>query len=78
MTDLRKIKELAENEFDSFLENLHEENPHLLLKYQLTREMKNEFIEAAVKQFWTQKAFDLEEVLKFTLERHKQLMSKRV
>ena len=77
MSNLLEIKEMASNEFDSFLANIHTNNPELILKYQLTKDMKNEFIEAAIKQFWTQKPWDTKEVIEFTVERHKQLNQTR-
>jgi len=73
MTNLTQIKELADNEFTHYLENLHKNYPELILKYQITMDMKTEFIEAALQQFWEQKEFNMNEVLESTVYRYKSL-----
>ena len=74
---LISIKELAEKEFPSFLESLHEKHPDLVLKYQVNDEMKNEFIEAVVRQVWNNEKYDMGVILEFMVERYRNLSKQR-
>jgi len=67
---LTSIKELAEKEFPAFLVSLHENYPELVLKYQINNTMKNEFVEAVVRQVWNNQKYDIEPILEFMVERH--------
>ena len=74
---LSSIKEIAEREFEPFLKNLHQEHPDLVLKYQITKDMKNEFVEGALRQVWNNEPYDRKSILDFMIERHKNLSRKR-
>ena len=65
---LTNIKELAENDFESFLDSLHEDYPELVLKYQITPKSKNDFIEAVIRQVWIQRPYDRIEILDYMAE----------
>ena len=65
---LTSIKELAENDFESFLDSLHEDYPELVLKYQITQKSKNDFIEAVLRQVWIQRPYDRIEILEYMAE----------
>lgn len=73
MNQFQKIKQDAEEDFNKFLEYLHEEYPELIFKYQITTEMKHEFIEALVAQYWESKTVDLIRTVELTVNRYKSL-----
>lgn len=66
---LTSIRNMADSDFDSFLEMLHKDYPELVLKYNITINDKIDFIEGVVRQVWIQKKFDIEEILKFIVRR---------
>jgi len=66
---LTSIAKLAEDSFINTLNSVYDDYPELIIKYPLDKNMKNEFIEAVLRQVWNQKEYDLEEILKFTLIR---------
>lgn len=69
MTKPRQIKEIAESQFPNYLESLHENYPELILKYQINTDMKNEFFEAVLAQYWKQKPFNMNTVLESIVKR---------
>jgi hypothetical protein len=73
MNQFQKIKHQSEIEFESFLKNLHDDFPELILKHQITNDMKNEFIEAIIAQYWEFKTVDFETTLNLTVDRYKSL-----
>jgi len=62
---LTEIATLAEKEFDAFYNNIHDDYPDLILKYKIDKNMKNEFIEAAVRHVWVGHEFNIDEILKY-------------
>ncbi len=73
MNQFQKIKQEAENNFPEFLKHLHNEYPELILKYQITTDMKNEFIEALLAQYWEFKTVDMVKTVELTVDRYKSL-----
>ena len=65
MLDFDVIYELAHNQFDNFLKKQIQTNPELLIKYSITNEMKNEFIEAVLLKYWQNEEMDDLEIIKF-------------
>ena len=63
--DFDVIYELAHNQFDNFLKKQIQTNPELLIKYSITNEMKNEFIEAVLLKYWQNEEMDDLEIIKF-------------
>ncbi len=66
---LTSIKEMAEHEFEPFLEMIHNDYPELVLKYQINKTMKADFIEAVLRQVWVQKPYDKKDILDFMSNR---------
>lgn len=56
---------MANNQFDNFLKKQIQTNPELLIKYSITNEMKNEFIEAVLLKYWQNEEMDDLEIIKF-------------
>ncbi len=71
--DFDVIYEIAQNQFDNFLKKQIQTNPELLIKYPITNEMKNEFIEAVLLKYWQNEAMDDLEIIKFMHYRFKAL-----
>ena len=71
--DFDVIYELAHNQFDNFLKKQIQTNPELLIKYSITNEMKNEFIEAVLLKYWQNEEMDDLEIIKFMHYRFKAL-----
>ena len=65
MLDFDVIYEIAQNQFDNFLKKQIQTNPELLIKYSITNEMKNEFIEAVLLKYWQNEEMDDLEIIKF-------------
>lgn len=63
--DFDVIYEIAQNQFDNFLKKQIQTNPELLIKYSITNEMKNEFIEAVLLKYWQNEEVDDLEIIKF-------------
>lgn len=63
--DFDVIYEIAQNQFDNFLKKQIQTNPELLIKYPITNEMKNEFIEAVLLKYWQNEEVDDLEIIKF-------------
>jgi predicted translin family RNA/ssDNA-binding protein len=63
--DFDVIYEIAQNQFDNFLKKQIQTNPELLIKYPITNEMKNEFIEAVLLKYWQNEEMDDLEIIKF-------------
>mgnify|MGYP001075414720 FL=1 len=63
--DFDVIYEIAQNQFDNFLKKQIQTNPELLIKYSITNEMKNEFIEAVLLKYWQNEEMDDLEIIKF-------------
>ena len=63
--DFDIIYEIAQNQFDNFLKKQIQTNPELLIKYPITNEMKNEFIEAVLLKYWQNEEMDDLEIIKF-------------
>lgn len=63
--DFDVIYEIAKNQFDNFLKKQIQTNPELLIKYPITNEMKNEFIEAVLLKYWQNEEMDDLEIIKF-------------
>ena len=66
---LTSIKEMAETEFEPFLQTIHDDYPELVLKYQINSNMKADFIEAVLRQVWVQQPYDKEDILNFMTNR---------
>lgn len=73
MLDFDVIYEIAQNQFDNFLKKQIQTNPELLIKYSITNEMKNEFIEAVLLKYWQNEEMDDLEIIKFMHYRFKAL-----
>lgn len=73
MLDFDVIYEIAQNQFDNFLKKQIQTNPELLIKYPITNEMKNEFIEAVLLKYWQNEEVDDLEIIKFMHYRFKAL-----
>ena len=71
--DFDVIYEIAQNQFDNFLKKQIQTNPELLIKYPITNEMKNEFIEAVLLKYWQNEEMDDLEIIKFMHYRFKTL-----
>ncbi len=71
--DFDVIYEIAQNQFDNFLKKQIQTNPELLIKYSITNEMKNEFIEAILLKYWQNEEVDDLEIIKFMHYRFKAL-----
>ena len=71
--DFDVIYEIAQNQFDNFLKKQIRTNPELLIKYSITNEMKNEFIEAVLLKYWQNEEMDDLEIIKFMHYRFKAL-----
>lgn len=71
--DFDVIYEIAQNQFDNFLKKQIQTNPELLIKYSITNEMKNEFIEAVLLKYWQNEEMDDLEIIKFMHYRFKAL-----
>lgn len=71
--DFDVIYEIAQNQFDNFLKKQIRTNPELLIKYPITNEMKNEFIEAVLLKYWQNEEMDDLEIIKFMHYRFKAL-----
>ncbi len=71
--DFDVIYEIAQNQFDNFLKKQIQTNPELLIKYSITNEMKNEFIEAVLLKYWQNEEVDDLEIIKFMHYRFKAL-----
>ena len=71
--DFDVIYEIAQNQFDNFLKKQIQTNPELLIKYPITNEMKNEFIEAVLLKYWQNEEMDDLEIIKFIHYRFKAL-----
>ncbi len=71
--DFDVIYEIAQNQFDNFLKKQIQTNPELLIKYPITNEMKNEFIEAVLLKYWQNEEMDDLEIIKFMHYRFKAL-----
>lgn len=69
MMNLTEIKEMAEQEFQPFMHMINNVYPELLLKYQINKDMKVDFIEAVLRQVWVQKAYDKIDILDFMSNR---------
>jgi predicted translin family RNA/ssDNA-binding protein len=65
MLDFDVIYEIAQNQFDNFLKKQIQTNPELLIKYPITNEMKNEFIEAVLLKYWQNEEMNDLEIIKF-------------
>jgi predicted translin family RNA/ssDNA-binding protein len=65
MLDFDVIYEIAQNQFDNFLKKQIQTNPELLIKYSITNEMKNEFIEAVLLKYWQNEEMNDLEIIKF-------------
>ena len=76
--DFDVIYEIAQNQFDNFLKKQIQTNPELLIKYPITNEMKNEFIEAVLLKYWQNEEMDDLEIIKFMHYRFKALKNKIV
>lgn len=63
--DFDVIYAMANNQFDNFLKKQIQTNPELLIKYSITNEMKNEFIEAVLLKYWQNEEMDDLEIIKF-------------
>lgn len=63
--DFDVIYEIAQNQFDNFLKKQIQTNPELLIKYSITNEMKNEFIEAVLLKYWQNEEMNDLEIIKF-------------
>ena len=63
--DFDVIYAMANNQFDNFLKKQIQTNPELLIKYPITNEMKNEFIEAVLLKYWQNEEMDDLEIIKF-------------
>lgn len=63
--DFDVIYAMANNQFDNFLKKQIHTNPELLIKYSITNEMKNEFIEAVLLKYWQNEEMDDLEIIKF-------------
>lgn len=63
--DFDVIYEIAQNQFDNFLKKQIQTNPELLIKYPITNEMKNEFIEAVLLKYWQNEEMNDLEIIKF-------------
>ena len=63
--DFDVIYEIAQNQFDNFLKKQIQTNPELLIKYPITNEMKNEFIEAVLLKYWQNEEVNDLEIIKF-------------
>lgn len=68
---LQEIKEIADNNFERFLEFHHKYNPELILKYGLNIEMKDTFVEMFVLMYWAGQSYNENELLKLIHERFK-------
>jgi hypothetical protein len=66
---LTTIKNIAEEEFESFIDMLHADYPELILKYQINKTMKTDFIEAVIRQVWVNKQYDKIDILEFMINR---------
>ena len=73
MLDFDVIYEIAQNQFDNFLKKQIQTNPELLIKYSITNEMKNEFIEAVLLKYWQNEEVDDLEIIKFMHYRYDEL-----
>ena len=73
MLDFDVIYEIAQNQFDNFLKKQIQTNPELLIKYSITNEMKNEFIEAVLLKYWQSEEVDDLEIIKFMHYRYDEL-----
>ena len=71
--DFDVIYEIAQNQFDNFLKKQIQTNPEFLIKYSITNEMKNEFIEAVLLKYWQNEEMDELEIIKFMHYRFKAL-----
>lgn len=71
--DFDVIYEIAQNQFDNFLKKQIQTNPELLIKYPITNEMKNEFIEAVLLKYWQNEEMNDLEIIKFMHYRFKAL-----
>lgn len=63
--DFDVIYAMANNQFNNFLKKQIQTNPELLIKYSITNEMKNEFIEAVLLKYWQNEEMDDLEIIKF-------------
>jgi len=66
---LTSIKELAEQEYTSFLQSIHDDYPELILKYQINNNTKVDFVEAVIRQVWIGKEYDKIDILDFMANR---------
>jgi len=66
---ITSIKDMADKEFETFIDMLHTDFPELVLKYQINKSMKADFIEAVVRQVWVNKAYDKIDILDFMTSR---------
>ncbi len=53
MNDFDDIAYNAENNFNTYIENLIEHKPELVLKYNINYDMKIEYVEGILVQYWT-------------------------
>jgi len=66
---LTSIKDMAETEYEVFIKTIHDEYPELILKYQINKTMKADFIEAVIRQVWINKSYDKIDILDFMTNR---------
>ena len=68
---LTELSKVASSEFDTFVDMIHDDYPELLLKYQINKDMKSDFIEAMMRQVWIQKSYNKIDILEFMVTRGK-------
>lgn len=70
MSNIKNIVDLAIDEYPRFMNDIINNEPELYLKFMIDETMVNFFVEAVVKQFWVQEAFDKIKVLEFMKEKY--------
>lgn len=65
MNDFEEIAYTAEDSFGGFIDNLIDHKPELVLKYNINREMKLEYVEGVLLQYWSNEALNEIELLEY-------------
>lgn len=73
VSEIEELGLMAHQQFDKFLETQVEKNPDLLLKFQITNEMRNEFIEGVLMQYWAGEKFNEANLMDFMTTRFKNI-----
>lgn len=66
---LTEVKEMADTQFETFMVYLHADYPEFVLKYQINKTMKVDFIEAVIRQVWVGQSYDKIDILDFMVNR---------